>query len=133
VRQRVLVSPDGSRLWAANILDNSLSVVDLQTLSVLATLPVGQTPKSLGLVGGGTALYVLNNGGNTVSVLDTASNHLVTTALERFGLNQPMGLVAPAGGSAPYVVNGFVRPPWPSTRPRVLGSRPCRLGTPASR
>ena len=107
VRQRVLVSPDGSRLWAANSEDNSLSVVDLQTLSVLATLPVGLTPKSLGLVGGGTALYVLNNGGNTVSVLDTATNHLVTTALERFGLNQPMGIVAPAGGSVPYVVNGF--------------------------
>jgi YVTN family beta-propeller protein/YD repeat-containing protein len=106
-RQQVLVSPDGSRLWASNSDDNSLSVVDLQTLSVLATLPVGQTPKSLGLVGGGTALYVLNNGGNTVSVLDTATNHLVTTALERFGLNQPLGLVAPADGSVPYVVNGF--------------------------
>ena len=106
-RQGVLVSPDGSRLWAANSDDNSLSVVDLQTLAVLATLPVGLTPKSLGLVGGGTALYVLNSGGNTVSVLDTATHHLVTTALERFGLNQPLGLVAPADSSAPYVVNGF--------------------------
>jgi YVTN family beta-propeller protein/YD repeat-containing protein len=106
-RQRVLVSPDGSRLWAANSDDNSLSVVDLQTLSVLATLPAGQTPKSLGLIGGGTALYVLNTGSNTVSVLDTATNHLVATDLERFGLSQPLGLVAPADGSAPYVVNGF--------------------------
>ncbi len=59
-------------------------------------------------MGGTATLYVLNNSDNTVSVVDTATNAPVPTALGRFGLAQPLGLVAISEGSAGYVVNSFV-------------------------
>jgi YVTN family beta-propeller protein len=44
------LSPDGSRLYSANGLSNSLSVIDTKTDSVVATIPVGRRPWGVTIV-----------------------------------------------------------------------------------
>ncbi len=47
VRRRpwgIALSPDGTRAYTANGVTNDLSVVDLASLRVIATLPVGERP-----------------------------------------------------------------------------------------
>jgi YVTN family beta-propeller protein/YD repeat-containing protein len=106
--QAVLVSPDGGTVWVANASDNTVSVVAAQALAVVTTVPVGFVPGALGLLPDRSELYALNSASATVSVLDTATNELLQTALDRFGLARPLGLVVPADSSGAYVANSFV-------------------------
>lgn len=106
--QAVRVSPDGATLWVANTTDHTVSVVDTQALVTVESVPVGFIPGAVGPLPARGELYALNSASATVSVLDTATNELLQTALERFGLARPLGLVVPADASAAYVTNSFV-------------------------
>ena len=103
--QALLVSPDGATLWMAGASDNTLRVVDTGALALVGTIPVGVAPTAVGLVPGRAELYVLNRLSNTVSVIETPTNALRPTALDAFGLRQPLGTVVPADASAVYVAN----------------------------
>jgi YVTN family beta-propeller protein/YD repeat-containing protein len=105
--QALAVNSAGTRLWVANRSDGTVSVVDPQARSVVATVPVGAAPSALALLPAGSSLYVLNHSGNIVSVLDTETDAARPTALDSFGLSRPLGLVAASDGSAAYVVNDF--------------------------
>ncbi len=107
--QALVVSADGNTLWMASGSDNTVRVIDTRSLTQVATIPVGVAPTALGLVPGRPELYVLNRLSNTVSVVETSTNTVRPTALDAFGLFQPLGLVVPADGSAAYVVNGGAR------------------------
>ncbi|MFQ5899202.1 MAG: YncE family protein, partial [Candidatus Methylomirabilia bacterium] len=104
--QAVVVTPDGGTLWVVSATDNTARAVDTQALSLVATLSAGLSPIGLSVVASRGELYVLSSGSNTVSVVDSADNTLRSTALDRFGLTVPLGLIVPADGSAAYVVNG---------------------------
>ncbi|SIQ58093.1 DUF5074 domain-containing protein [Pontibacter lucknowensis] len=54
-----------------------VAVVDLQTLTVTKTITVGVQPEQLILQGG--KLYVANSGGNTVTVIKTATDAIETS------------------------------------------------------
>jgi len=74
----VAISPDGSRAYAANTVDGTVSVINLASGTggygtVVATLPVGTEPYGLALTPSGRKLYVANARSNTVSVIDTSS------------------------------------------------------------
>jgi YVTN family beta-propeller protein len=66
----VLLSPDGRRLFVTNSWDDTLSVIDTGTLSVVATWPVGAEPSSVAEDRAGKRLYVANRITNDVAVLD---------------------------------------------------------------
>jgi YVTN family beta-propeller protein len=42
------VTPDGSRVYVANFTDNTGSVIDTGSTSVVATVPVGRGPAAFG-------------------------------------------------------------------------------------
>ena len=87
--------------FVANFGSGTVSVVDLGTNAVMATIGVGTNPHSVTLSPDSTTAYVTNNGSNNVSVIDTLTNAVITTIAVGAG---PIGVTAPLGGFI-YVAN----------------------------
>jgi YVTN family beta-propeller protein len=77
----VAVSPDGTRVYVANGLDDTVSVIDTSTNTVTDTVTVGTNPYGVAVSPDGSRVYVTNNGavGGTVSVIDTSTNTVSDT------------------------------------------------------
>ena len=57
----------------------NVSVMDLATSGVAATILVGSNPRGVAVSPAGTRVYVSNSGTDNVSVIDTATKTVVTT------------------------------------------------------
>jgi YVTN family beta-propeller protein len=98
----VAVGDGALRVYVANAGDDSVSVVDPRKGTVVATIPVGDSP--LDLVADDHRVYVANAGAGTVSVIDTASDSvLATIPVGTF----PMGLAVHGRSKRLYVANFF--------------------------
>ncbi len=72
--------PDApNRAYVANYYDNTVSVIDTNTNTVITTISVGSSPRALAVSPDGTHVYVANYNANTVSVIDTNTNMVVET------------------------------------------------------
>ena len=67
----------GNRAYVANGASDTVSVVDVNTRQIVATIPVDHTPLSVVAKPDGTRVYVSNVDSATVSVIDTASNGVI--------------------------------------------------------
>src|SRR5438105_13331508 len=65
--------------YVANSLSNNVSVLDIATNSVVATVAVGRYSQGVAVTPDGTHVYVTNTGDNTVSVIERATNAVGTT------------------------------------------------------
>ncbi|HEX4559236.1 MAG TPA: beta-propeller fold lactonase family protein [Mycobacterium sp.] len=100
----VAVSLDGSRVYVANVGDNTVSVIDTATNTLIGpAINVGASPEALVLGPNGSRLYVANTGDNTVSVIDTAANTVIGPAI-KVGAS-PVALAPDASGIWVYVAN----------------------------
>jgi YVTN family beta-propeller protein len=77
--QGVVISPDALFAYVTNQFDNTLSVIDLTSLTKVADIPVGAGPYGVALTPEGARAYVANSAANTVSVVDTVSRTVVAT------------------------------------------------------
>ncbi len=68
-----------TRGYVTNAHDNTVSVIDTTTASVIATVPVGSSPSAVAVTPNGRFAYVTNLFSNTVSVISAASNTVVAT------------------------------------------------------
>ncbi len=75
----VSVSPDGSKVYVANMDAGTVSVINTATNTVTATIPVGTDPYGISVSPDGSKVYVANDGDNTVSVINTATNTVSAT------------------------------------------------------
>jgi len=75
----VSVSPDGSRVYVANLFSNNVSVISTSTNAVIATIPVGANPWWTAVSPDGTRVYVSNTNSHSVSIISTASNSVIAT------------------------------------------------------
>ncbi|MBV9024583.1 MAG: beta-propeller fold lactonase family protein [Streptomycetaceae bacterium] len=76
----VAVHPDGSRIYVANSREDTLSVIDTGSTSlVVARIPVGRTPWQVALSPDGARVYVTGAGDNTVTVIDAARGTVLGT------------------------------------------------------
>lgn len=93
-------------LYTANINSNSVSVVDLETKTISASIAVGVRPHNIAFTPDAKFAYITNtnDGGTpgTVSVID-AQNHLLLTTID-VG-NAPTGVAATPDGRLIYVPN----------------------------
>jgi YVTN family beta-propeller protein len=64
------ISADGKRLYVANDLGESMSIIDTASGTVSSTTATGHNPYTVVLSKDGTKAYVSNWGGNTVSVVN---------------------------------------------------------------
>ena len=66
-----------STAWVSNEKDNSLSLIDMQTMQVTDTLPVGQRPRGLLLSHDNTLLYICASDSDRVQVMDVATRKII--------------------------------------------------------
>jgi len=98
----VAVTPGGTRVLVANRSDNTVSVINTATNTVIATIPVGSLPSEVAVTPGGTRAYVTNEGSGNVSVINVAGNSVITTIPVG---TQPFGVAVTLGGTRAYVAN----------------------------
>jgi YVTN family beta-propeller protein len=122
-----VLSPDGTRLYVANngsktVPSNSVSVIDTTNNTVITTVAVGQSPSALALTPDGTLVYTTDSGGNTLSIIQTATNTVTST----IPFTGPFGILfaSPPPGSAATTLT--FTPPNLDFSPQVDGTQ----GTP---
>jgi len=77
--REVILSPDESLAFVANMGGNSVAIVDMTTKAKLSEIAVGKLPRSMALNGSGSKLYVANSDDSTISVIDVTQKKLEAT------------------------------------------------------
>jgi YVTN family beta-propeller protein len=90
--------------YISNMDSYSVSVIDMASNTVTATIPVGVNPQGLAVNPAGTRAYVANMDSNDVSVIDTGSNTVIKTVDVGSG---PMRVAVHPSGSKVYVSNAW--------------------------
>ncbi|MBQ26537.1 MAG: hypothetical protein CMH81_00115 [Nitrospiraceae bacterium] len=68
-----------TRAYVTNNSSGTVSVIDVDTNTVIATIPVEDAPNGVAITPDGTRAYVTNWLSNTVSVIDVTTNTVVAT------------------------------------------------------
>ena len=87
------VNPQRNEVYAVNSGSESVSVINVETNTVAATIGVHRTPYFLAVAPDGKRAYVPNSGANTVSVLDLDKRREI--AIEATGEGPGMAAVSP--------------------------------------
>ncbi|MET0283892.1 MAG: YncE family protein [Polyangiales bacterium] len=100
----ITIARDGQKVYTLNFLSDTVSVVDIHSWKVTATVDTGVG--SQGIIGNvtpdGKQLWVTNHGTNEVIAIDTASN----TVVKRIPLAaRPVGVEFNADGSRVYITD----------------------------
>jgi PQQ-dependent catabolism-associated beta-propeller protein len=100
-----LAAPPAHSLTAyvTNERDNTMSVVDLEQMKTVQTVPVGQRPRAVLLTRDGTQILVCASDDNIVQVIDRATLKIVGTLPS--GPDPENFALAAAAGSPLYVAN----------------------------
>jgi YVTN family beta-propeller protein len=96
------VTPDGEDVYVANTNDNTVSIIDTFTNTVIDTVRVGNGPWGIAVGAGGKYVYVTNSDADTVTVILTADRSIVRTYSVG---DTPRGVSAPRNGTFAYVIN----------------------------
>ncbi|MBZ5596188.1 MAG: beta-propeller fold lactonase family protein [Acidobacteriia bacterium] len=98
----LVISPDGSRLYALCEGTDEVVTYDLGSGRILHRTPVGRVPKSLALSPDAKHLYVANSWSDTISDLDTSSLQVVRTLPAGF---EPNAAISDREGRFLFVAN----------------------------
>ena len=96
------MAPTGLEVYVANKGDNTLSVINTVTKTVVATLTGLSAPLGVATSRDSVRLYVANSGANTVSVIDTVTRTVIATMPVG---TTPWGVAASPDGHQVYVAN----------------------------
>jgi YVTN family beta-propeller protein len=72
----LVISPDGSRGYTANVGAGSVSVLDLAKRSLVTTIPVAKTVQRISISPDGRRVFTHDQGAPRIAVIDTASNKI---------------------------------------------------------
>ncbi|MDO4232508.1 MAG: cytochrome c peroxidase [Lautropia sp.] len=89
------------RLWVVNADQNSVSVFDASTRTLLKEITVGEAPRTIAIDNAGHA-WVANRESGTLSIIDPASLE-VSATIELSAAAQPYGVIAAPDGSGIWV------------------------------
>lgn len=92
----------GPFAYVANSLDDTVSVINTATNTVVGLIPVGNNPVGIAITPDGTRAYVTNFLSGSVSVINTATNTVIGTILVLF---LPKGIAITPDGARAYVAN----------------------------
>jgi len=79
VSHMVLVSPDGQRLYTANIESENVSVIDRASGDLVTQIPCGKGVEGMAITPDWKHLWAANQTGGSVSIIDLESNQVVET------------------------------------------------------
>jgi YVTN family beta-propeller protein len=88
--------------YITNTGDNTVSVIDIASNTVIKTVNVGRYPFGVASSQDGTRVYVANQNDETVSVIDTATNTVIKTVLIK---RRPWGLAVNPAGTQVFVTS----------------------------
>ena len=88
--------------YITNVIDDTVSVIDTATNTVIDTIIVGDRPIPVAVSPDGTRVYVGNNDDDTVSVIDTSTNTVIDTVNVGDG---PIGMAVTPDNTRVYVAN----------------------------
>lgn len=91
-----------SNIYVINIADDTISVIDTSTETVLETTRVGKAPRSITIAPNTGLVYVVNSNDDSISVVDT--NNQVTDTIENVGSELTTVAYHPVNNSL-YVVS----------------------------
>lgn len=99
----VAVNPAAHAAYVTDVGTDEVSVINIKTNAVTATVSVGNWPTGIAIDPAAHAAYVTNQKDNNVSVIDTATNTLTDTVI---GVGAaPVSVVADPAAHAVYVAN----------------------------
>ena len=103
------INRQGTRIYTANALDSSVSVVDPRTRTVINTAllatPIGQQPSDVEVSADGSKVYVTAYVGGTVWSLDTTDNATFSSVALTYPFDNPSSVAFSPDGSRAYVAN----------------------------
>ncbi len=108
---QLAVSPDDQTLAVSNQISNEMTIIDVSdpaNRTIVATVPVNKQPWHPVFTPDGSRVYVGNNGDNTVTVLNTATNSVIETVGDGSGsdgLAEPHGIAVSKNGQYIFVSN----------------------------
>ena len=73
VSHMLVVSPDGKRIYTANIGSGTATALDVEARNIVQTLPAGGQAEGIGLAPDGRTLWVGSNQEGTVKIFDTST------------------------------------------------------------
>lgn len=98
------VAATSARVYVTNAGSNNVSVIDTVTNTLVGTIPVGSAPFGVAADASGQHIWVGNQGDNTLSHIDMATNQVTPAAVSLDAT--PFGIaVHPAGTSVFVTVN----------------------------
>lgn len=89
--------------YITNSIDSTVSVINLSTNTVSATIKVGGWPFGVSCSSDGTKVYVVNKADNSISVINTSTN-TVSAIISGIG-TELYGIAVSPDGTKVYVVN----------------------------
>ena len=89
--------------YITNESAGTVSVIDIATNTIVASIPVGSGPFGVAVNPAGSRAYVANGGSDNVSVINTATNTVIATVLAG---SIPTGVAVNPAGTRAYVTNG---------------------------
>ncbi len=96
----VAFNANAQKAYIPNTGDNTVSVIDLTSNTVVATIPVGASPYGVSVSKDGSRAYIGNFNDNSISVINTATNTVVAIIPL---IDQPYGVCVSPDGSKVYV------------------------------
>jgi YVTN family beta-propeller protein len=85
----------GAKAYIGNFADNTVSVIDTSTGSVVTTIPVATGPHGMAISQDGGTVYVAGDGSSSLDIIDTASDRVTKTV--EVG-NKPNGITLTPDG-----------------------------------
>lgn len=79
VTHMLVLTPDGKKLYTANIGSGTSTVIDLTAGKVVAQIPTGAGCEGIDVTPDGTQVWTTNREADTVSVIETATDKVVAT------------------------------------------------------
>jgi len=98
---RVVLSPDGRRLYISSNDTGDVHVVDATTETAVASIKAGQSSRNMAFTPDGKSLLVVHTIHDTVSLIDVATNEVMTT----FGVGTaPQQVAVTSDGALGFVI-----------------------------
>ena len=79
ISHMVLVSPDGKRLYTANIVSENVSVIDRASGKLITQIPCGKGVEGMAFTLDGKRLWAANQPGESITIIDLATHEPIET------------------------------------------------------